>query len=49
MPAGCHVGQVSLLYLHANGVVVSHLFLAVDIGITALSVTAAIFLGTVIP
>ncbi len=34
--------------LHANGVVVSHLFPAVDIGMTALSVAAAIVLGAMV-
>ncbi len=38
-----------ILLLHADGVVVSHLFLAVDIGITALSITAAIVLGAIVP
>jgi hypothetical protein len=38
-----------LHHLHANGVVVSHLFLPVDIGVTALSVAVAVFLGIVIP
>jgi hypothetical protein len=36
------------LLLHANGVVLSHLFLATDIGVMALSVAAAIVLGTVV-
>jgi hypothetical protein len=40
---------LSLRHLLANGVVVSHLFPAVDIGVTASSVAAAIFLGSVIP
>jgi hypothetical protein len=37
------------LLLHANEVMVSHLFPAVDIGVTALSVAMAIDLGAVIP
>jgi hypothetical protein len=37
------------LLLHANGVVVSHLFPAADIGVTASSVAAAVVLGAVIP
>jgi hypothetical protein len=40
---------LSLCHLHANGVVVSHLFPAMDIGVTALPVAAAVFLGAVIP
>jgi hypothetical protein len=36
---------VFLLLLHANGVVVLHLFPAADIGVTALSVAAAVVLG----
>ncbi len=32
----------------ADGVVVSHLFSAVYIGMTALSVAAAVFLGTIV-
>jgi hypothetical protein len=35
--------------LHDDGILVTHLFLAMDIGIAALSVTAAIILGAVVP
>ena len=35
--------------IHANGVVVSHLILAVDIGMMASSVATAIVLGAVVP
>ncbi len=37
------------LLLHADGVLVSHLFPAVDIGITASSVAAAVVLGAIVP
>ena len=37
------------LLLHANGVMVSHLFPAADIGLTASSVAAAVVLGTSVP
>jgi hypothetical protein len=37
------------LLLHTDGVVVSHLFPAADIGVTASSVAVAIVLGAVIP
>jgi hypothetical protein len=37
------------LLLHTNGVMVSHLFPAVDIGVTALSVIVATVLGAVVP
>jgi hypothetical protein len=37
------------LLLHANGVVVFHLFTAMDIGMMALSVAVAIVLGAVVP
>jgi hypothetical protein len=40
---------LSLRHLHANRVVVSHLFPAVDIGVAASSIAADIFLGTVVP
>ncbi len=36
------------LLLHTDGVVVSHLFLAADIGMTALSIAAAVVFGPVI-
>ncbi len=36
------------LLLHADGVMVSHLFLATDIGMTALSVATAVILGAII-
>ncbi len=36
-------------HLYADGVMVSHLFLAVDIGVTASSVATAVFLGAVVP
>jgi hypothetical protein len=39
---------LSLRHFHADGVVVSHLFPAVDISVTALSVAAAIVLGAVV-
>jgi hypothetical protein len=41
--------RLSLRHLHPDGVVVSHLFPAVDIGVTALSVTAAVVLGAIVP
>jgi hypothetical protein len=37
------------LLLHADGVMMSHLFLAMDIGIMASSVAAAIVLSAVVP
>jgi hypothetical protein len=38
-----------LRHLHDDGVVVSHLFPAVDIGVTGSSVAEAVFLGAVVP
>ncbi len=35
------------LFLHANGVMLSYLFPAADIGVTALSVAAAAILGAI--
>jgi hypothetical protein len=40
---------LSFHHLHANGVVVPHLFLAVDIGVMASSVAVVVFLGAVVP
>jgi hypothetical protein len=38
-----------LLLLHADGDMVSHLFPAADMGVTASSVAGAIILGTIVP
>ncbi len=45
----CFLFLFLFLLLHANGVVVSHLFLAMDIGVTASSVAAAVNLSAVVP
>jgi hypothetical protein len=45
----CRQTAAAAAMLHTNGVVMSHLFPAMDIGGTALSVAAAIFLSAVVP
>jgi hypothetical protein len=45
----CFLFLFMFLLLYTNGVVVTHLFPAVDIGVTAMSVAAAIVLGAVVP